>query len=81
MLKTIIWDTYAIETPFMMCDGWINEVKETLFIKNSTKVFTYVNSLIGNQELVSVKQVSDATGVPESQVEKILDGILEEEGE
>ncbi len=62
----------------MMCDGWINEIKESIFIKNSTKVYTYVNSLIGTQEIVSVVQISDATGVPESQVEKILEGMLDE---
>ncbi len=78
MLKTTIWETYAIETPFMMCDGWLNEAKENLYIKNSAKVFEYVNSLIGTQEVVSVEQVSNATGIPESIVEKILDGMLEE---
>ena len=79
MLKTTIWETYALETPFMMCDGWMDECKETLFLKNSLKVFTYTNSLIGSQELVSTEQISNATGVPESCVKKILDGMLEEE--
>jgi len=62
-----------------MCDGWMNEPKERPYISNSTKVFTYVNSLIGSQELVSVEQISDATGIPESVVEKILEGMLDEE--
>ncbi len=79
LLKTTIWHTYASETPFMMCDGWMDEPKENVFNKNSSKVFQYVNSLIGSQELVSCKQISDETGVPESQVQKILDGLLEEE--
>lgn len=63
----------------MMCDGWMNEPLENVHVKNSTKVFQYVNSLIGSQDLVSCKQISDATGIPESQVQKILDGMLEEE--
>jgi len=63
----------------MMSDGVMDEAKERVHINNSTKVFQYVNSLIGSQELVSVEQISNATGIPESQVEKILDGMLEEE--
>lgn len=65
-------------TPYMMSDGWMNEVVERIYIYNSTKVFSYVNSLIGKQETVDIEQISKATGVSECEVEKILDGLLEE---